>query len=87
MDRETLRHELKQLIVRELDLRHRTAEQIADDEPLFGQGLGLDSLDALQLAMAVDEHFGVKLPDGEEARAIFASVSTLADHIAKASAA
>ena len=87
MDRETLRHELKELIVRELDLRHRTAAQIADDEPLFGQGLGLDSLDALQLAMAVDEHFGVKLPDGEEARAIFASVSTLADHIAKASAA
>jgi acyl carrier protein len=79
-----LKQQLKELIVRELDLRHRTAGDIGDDEPLFVQGLGLDSLDALQLVMAIEEQFGVRIPEGDEARAIFASVSALAQHVAKA---
>jgi len=82
MGQEALRQELKQLIVDELDLRDRTANDIIDDDPLFGEGLGLDSLDALQLAMAIEERFGVRIPEGDAARPIFASVTALATHIA-----
>lgn len=84
MDPVALRGEVKRLIVTELDLRGRTPESIGDDEPLFGEGLGLDSLDALQLAVAVEERFGVTIPDDENAKAIFASVAALADHVAGA---
>jgi acyl carrier protein len=72
------------LIISELDLRGRTPKDIVDDEPLFGSGLGLDSLDALQLSVAVEERFGVQLPEGEEAKEIFASVSALAKFIHRA---
>ncbi len=87
VDRDTLKQELKTLIIQELDLRDRTPSEISDQEPLFGDGLGLDSLDALQLAMAIEERFGVRIPEGEAARPIFASVSALADHIATSRAA
>lgn len=87
MDRQTLQAELKQLIVKELDLRDKTPEEIDDQAPLFGEGLGLDSLDALQLAMAIEERFGVRLPEGDAARPIFASVAALAEHIEGALAA
>jgi acyl carrier protein len=83
MDSAHLRSELKHLIVGELNLKGRDPETIEDDTPLFGTGLGLDSLDALQLAMSIEEKMGVRIPEGEEARSIFASVRSLADHIAK----
>jgi len=82
MDRDTLKRELKRLVIEELDLRGQSESSIADDAPLFGEGLGLDSLDALQLAVAVEERFGVQIPDDDRAKAIFASVSALAEHIA-----
>ena len=75
--------ELKRLIVAELNLKGRLPETIEDDAPLFGAGLGLDSLDALQLAMVIEEKLGVRIPEGAEARAIFGSVRTIADYIAK----
>jgi acyl carrier protein len=78
-----LRAELKKLIVTELNLKHRDPESIEDDAPLFGGGLGLDSLDALQLAMSIEERFGVRIPEGDEARQIFRSVRTIADHVAR----
>jgi acyl carrier protein len=87
MDREDLKLAIKRLLIEELDLRDRVESDIVDDAPLFGEGLGLDSLDALQLAMAIEERFGVRIPEGEEAKAIFASVATIADHIAAANAA
>jgi acyl carrier protein len=83
MDSAQLRSELKRLIVGELNLKGRDPETIEDDAPLFGGGLGLDSLDALQLAISIEEKLGVRIPEGEEARAIFGSVRQLADHIAK----
>jgi acyl carrier protein len=83
MDPAALRSELKRLIVAELNLKGRDPESIADDGPLFGEGLGLDSLDALQLAMVIEEKLGVRIPEGDEARSIFRSVRTLGDHIAK----
>ena len=83
MEPAELRAQLKRLIVAELNLKGRDPETIADDVALFGEGLGLDSLDALQLAMVVEEKMGVRIPEGDEARAIFRSVRTLADHVAK----
>jgi len=83
-----LKTELKTLLVRELNLLHRAPESIDDDALLFGDkdrgGLGLDSLDALQIAMLVEEHFKVRIPEGDEARPIFTSVNTLAEHIERA---
>jgi acyl carrier protein len=81
MDRDTLKRDLKRLIIDELDLRDHTEASIDDEAPLFGEGLGLDSLDALQLAVAVEERFGVEIPEDDRAKAIFASVSALAEHI------
>jgi acyl carrier protein len=89
MDQKQLRTEIKALIVQELNLEGRDPATIDDDAPLFGKtedgvGLGLDSLDALQLAMSVEERFSVRIPEGDEARPIFRSVSSLAAHVAAA---
>ncbi len=77
-----IRKNLKELMIVELNLVGKKPEDIDDAAPLFGAGLGLDSLDALQLAMVVEEKFGVKVPEGEPARKIFASVDALVAHIA-----
>lgn len=74
---------LKFLMIQELHLEGRTPDSIDSTAPLFGEGLGLDSLDALQLAMMVEEHFRVRVPEGEESRSIFASISALAQFILK----
>jgi acyl carrier protein len=83
MDPGQLRSAVKRLIVDELNLKGRDPETIEDDAALFGAGLGLDSLDALQLAMAIEEKLGVAIPEGDEARAIFKSVRAIADHVAR----
>jgi acyl carrier protein len=84
MDGERLRSEIKRLLVSELNLKGRDPESIADDAPLFGDGgLGLDSLDALQLAMGIEEKLGVRIPEGDDARAIFKNVGAIADYVAK----
>jgi acyl carrier protein len=87
MDPADVRQKLKELMVTELNLEGKTPADIDDAAPLFGEGLGLDSLDALQLAMSVEESFGVRVPEGDEARNIFASVNALAEHIVRAKAA
>ena len=86
MDGEELRLAIKRLLVKELNLKGRDPEAIDDDAPLFGAGLGLDSLDALQLAMSLEETFGVRIPDGEAARSIFRSVRAIADHVSQSRA-
>ena len=78
-----LRSAIKRLLVTELNLKGRDPETIEDDGPLFGGGLGLDSLDALQLAMSIEEKLGVRIPEGDEARAVFRSVSAIAEYVAK----
>jgi acyl carrier protein len=75
--------EIKQLLVTELDLQGRSPDEIDTDAPLFGEGLGLDSLDALQIAMSVEERFGVRIPEGKEAHPIFQSVASLAAFVAE----
>ncbi|MGH7286108.1 MAG: phosphopantetheine-binding protein, partial [Polyangiaceae bacterium] len=81
MSASEISRELKELIVRELKLEGKDPTTIEDEAPLFGEGLGLDSLDALQLAMSIEEHFGVRIPEGDEARSIFRSVASLAAYV------
>lgn len=85
MQSSDLKREIKQLLVVELNLAGREPESIADDASLFGQGgLGLDSLDALQIAMVIEERFGVRVPEGDEARPIFQDVQSLAEFVERA---
>jgi acyl carrier protein len=86
MDQSELKSQIKRALLEELDLRGRSEADIDDAAPLFGAGLGLDSLDALQLAMAIEERFGVNVPEGEASRAIFASVNAIAEHITRTKA-
>lgn len=87
MDANEVRQQLKALIIAELNLQGKQPEEIDDAAPLFGEGLGLDSLDALQLAMVIEEKFGVKVPEGDAARPIFASVNAIVAHIVASPAA
>ncbi|MAQ13739.1 MAG: acyl carrier protein [Sandaracinus sp.] len=81
---EALEKELKELIVDALMLDDVTPAEIESEAPLFGSGLGLDSIDALELAIAIDKKYGVKIKaEDEGTRDIFRSVRSLADHIAK----
>jgi acyl carrier protein len=73
-----LKTQIKHLLVENLMLQSK-AEEIADDLPLFGPGsLGLDSVDALQLVVALDKNYGLKIPNPEAAKKILQSVNTIA---------
>ncbi len=74
--------ELKSKIIESLNLQEVTPEQIDDDAPLFGTGLGLDSIDALELVVMLEKNYGIVIKDIEEGRPAFRSVRTLADFIA-----
>jgi acyl carrier protein len=76
-----LKNRLKELIVEAANLQNVDPKSIDDAGPIFGAGLGLDSLDALQLAMSLEEKFGVRIPEGDEGRTIFASVNTIAEFV------
>ena len=81
-----LKSRIKRALIEELDLRGKSEQDIDDAAPLFGEGLGLDSLDALQLAMAIEERFGVSVPDGDAGRSVFASVEAIAEFLTRAGA-
>lgn len=77
--------ELKQLIIEALDLEDMTPDEIDNDEALFVEGLGLDSIDALELGLALQKKYGVKLDsDSEETKQHFRSVNTLVAFIESA---
>ncbi|MAZ66991.1 MAG: acyl carrier protein [Kangiellaceae bacterium] len=77
-----LENELKQLIIDSLDLEDIEASDIESEEPLFVTGLGLDSIDALELGLAISKQYGVKLEaNSEETKKTFASVKSLAAYI------
>jgi len=80
-DRGALLAEVKALLTSGLRLDVR-ADDIADDSPIFGEGLGLDSIDALELVVLVEDKFHVSIPDEEVGQRAFASVSALVDFIA-----
>jgi acyl carrier protein len=79
-----LKRELKELLISTLSLEDITPETIDDAAPLFGTGLGLDSIDALELAVALERHFSISIPDDEVARKAFASIDALAAFVAGA---
>ena len=77
-----LEFELKKLIIDSLALEDVTPDEVDSEAPLFVEGLGLDSIDALELAMALEERYGVKIVDDpEENQKIFASVRSLAEFV------
>ena len=76
-----LKKDLKEMLVRDLKLQDVNPEEIADDDPLFEEGLGLDSLDAVELVVLINKHYGIQIQDMEEGRIAFASINALADFI------
>ncbi len=79
-----LEEHIKHLIINSLELEDISIDDIADDEPLFGEGLGLDSIDALELGMALKKEFDLNLSKNkEENRKYFYSVKTIADFVRK----
>ena len=77
-----LKQQIKQLIISSLDLEDMTTADIKDDEPLFVDGLGLDSIDALELGLAIKKEFDVKIDaNSEQTKAHFASVNSSAQFI------
>ena len=80
-DSRALKDQIKTLMVENLMLQI-TADEIADDLPLFGPGgLGLDSVDALQLVVALDKNYGLKIPDPATAKVVLQSVNSMADAV------
>lgn len=81
MSREELKRRLKVLIVEGLRLESIRPEEIEDGAPIFVEGLGLDSIDALELVVLVEEQFGTSIPDEEVGKKAFASIDALADFV------
>ena len=80
---QALIQELKGKIIAVLSLEDINLEDINDNDPLFGDGLGLDSIDALELIVMLDKDYGIKLTDPKEGKVIFQSIETMATYIAK----
>ena len=78
---EELKAELKNKIITSLNLEDISVEDINDDDNLFGEGLGLDSIDALELIVMLDKDYGIKLTDPKEGKKIFESIETMAKYI------
>lgn len=75
--------ELKKQIIEVLNLEEMTPDDIDTDSPLFGEGLGLDSIDALELIVLLEKKYGIRLANPAEGKAIFKSVGTIADFVSK----
>ncbi len=80
---EELISELKQEIIKALNLEETKPEDIATDMALFGDGLGLDSIDALELIVLLEKKYGIRLSDPKQGKEIFKTVGTMADYVAK----
>jgi len=76
-----IREKLKELLVSNLSLEDVKPEEIEDDAPLFNEGLGLDSLDAVEIVVLLQRNFGLEVKDMEMGRKIFQSVNTLAEYV------
>lgn len=78
---ENLKTELKHKIIEVLNLEDVSVEEIKDTDPLFGGGLGLDSIDALELIVLLDKDYGIKLADPKKGKEIFQSINIMAQFI------
>ena len=72
---------LKKEIIEVLNLEDITHEDIQNDVPLFGEGLGLDSIDALELIVLMEKNYGIKLKDPAQGKEIFKSINVMAEYI------
>lgn len=81
------RERIKRVLIESLRLEGMTPDAIGDDEPLFGEGLGLDSVDALELVVALEKEYGIRIDSESMRREDFTSVATLTDFIERLSAA
>ena len=80
---EELINKLKQQIIEVLNLEDVSPEDIANDAPLFGEGLGLDSIDALELIVLMEKEYGIKLKNPAEGKQIFKSIEVMAKYISE----
>ncbi len=76
-----IKNTLKKQIIEQLNLQEMKPEDIEDDAPLFGDGLGLDSIDALELVVLMEKYYGVKILDETVGRKVLASITTMAEYI------
>ena len=76
-----IRYELKKQIIEELNIEDIKPEDIQDDAPLFGDGLGLDSIDALELVVLLEKYYGIKIVEEEVGKIVLASINTMAEFI------
>ena len=81
LDDQDIRLRIKKLIIDRLFLEGLTPEGIGDDDVLFGEGLGLDSVDALELVLGLEQEFGLKIKSKAVGREAFASVAALGDYV------
>ena len=78
---EELTQELRNELIKQLNLEDMLPENFDDNTPLFGEGLGLDSIDSLELVVLMDRNYGLKLKDPKEGRHVFYSIRTMAEYI------
>ena len=78
-----LKAQLKEQILEALSLDEMKPEEIDDNAPLFGEGLGLDSIDALELIVLMEKQYGIKLSNSAEGKEVFKSINVMAEYIAK----
>lgn len=78
---EDLKTKLKEQIIESLNLQGMKPEDIDDNAPLFGEGLGLDSIDSLELMVLLERNYGIKIEDAREGRKVLTSVQSMADYI------
>lgn len=78
---EQLMADLKRKIIEALNLKHLKPEDIGNDQSLFVEGLGLDSIDALELIVLLQQHYNIRLADPQEGPRVFKSVRTMAEYI------
>ena len=83
METALLKEQLKKQIVKFLNLINVQPEDIKDDEPLFGKGLGLDSIDSIELIVLLNREYGITIQDPKEGRKILVDINTMADYIEK----
>jgi len=83
METAQLKQQLKKQIVEFLNLINVKPEDIKDDEPLFGAGLGLDSIDSIELIVLLNREYGITIQDPKEGRKVLVDINTMADYIEK----
>lgn len=81
IDKEQLKQKLKEQIIQFLNLTDKTPADIKDDEPLFGEGLGLDSIDSIELIVLLSREYGINIQDPKEGRKVLVDINTMADYI------